>query len=111
LIAISSARGVTRVASDRKSPSPLNAMPTPTSPPVSVTQRLSVASWRNSRCRDAPSAERSATSRPRCICRERIRFAKFAAATSSTNAAMASSVKSSGRDCCVISSCIDTVST
>ena len=94
---MSAARGVTRSARRRNTPSPAKAMRVPERPPGTVMQRLSTASCRTSRPPPAPSAPRRVNSCDRRSCRARVRFVKFAAAMRSENPDAASSVNRMGR--------------
>ena len=58
----------------------------PAAPPSSASSRLSVSSWRTRRPLPAPSATRTASSRPRLEALAITRLAMFAQAISSTNA-------------------------
>ena len=57
---------------------------TPRTPPMSDSIRLSVSSWRTTRRRSAPSADRIASSRVRAVARASSRLATFAQQISST---------------------------
>ena len=58
--------------------------PAPMIPPIAARTRLSVSSWRTTRPRPAPRAERIASSRPRAVARASSRLATLAQQMSST---------------------------
>ena len=69
----------------------------PSVAPTSATITLSVSSWRTSRPRPPPSADRTVNSRSRAVTRASMRLARLTHATSSTTPTHANSSRSAGR--------------
>ncbi len=82
---ISSTRGNHAGMMDTRPRIPHTVSTSPATPAMAARTRLSIRSWRLIRSRPAPSAERTAISRPRSAARASSRFATFAHAISRTN--------------------------
>jgi hypothetical protein len=93
---ISAERGVNRSAKATSKSRPSAARRRPIVPPATASIVLSVSSCRSSRTRPAPSAVRTASSRPRRTSRATSRFATLAQTISRTKPAVASSTTSVG---------------
>ena len=83
----------------------------PRTPPHPASSTLSVSSWRTTRPRAAPIAERTANSRWRPAARASSRLATFAHAISSTSATAPNSTSSAVRTSPVVASRIGTTAT
>ena len=84
---------------------PAQAVSSPMMPPATERTALSVASWRRTRTRVAPSAPRRAISRSRLVARASSRCATLAQAISSRKPTATKSTTSARRACLTTSCC------
>ena len=102
---VSPKRGTSCGMRDESRATPQSAKSRPSRPPTHASSVLSVSNWRMMRARLAPSATRTAISRPRPAARASNRFATLAHAIKSTNPTAPSRTSKVGRKSPTNSSC------